>query len=324
MQLFFFASGYFYKGKNESEAGRYIVKKAKRLLIPCLIYNFAYALFTICISFAGFDIGEGMSLYTIFISSFVLGSDFKFNSPDWFIAQLFMVEVLNVLICKLFRRTIKYREQIICLIYLLLGMTAVAAGQRIELGSAGIILCRTLFGLSWYGLGRLYQIYKKYDGIRNAIYFPVILFVQLLLLIFNNGNVQGSVVRFSFGNLNVISVYLSALVAIAFWLRVCKLIAPCLTKNSFVSYIGSHTFSVVENQYLGFFAVNTVIYLLSRYAFVTIGFDENAYFTTHNYVWSLEYCNNIKIIYVVAGICVPMLLSFLGEWIKGKFNAGAV
>ena len=41
---------------------------------------------------------EKFNLFDWLLSPFMFGSNFKFNSPDWFIAQLFIVEVINVLI----------------------------------------------------------------------------------------------------------------------------------------------------------------------------------------------------------------------------------
>ena len=101
MQMFFWASGYLYSDECEKNICGYLGRKVKRLLIPMVIYNIVYGLFTKVIRQFGFKIGGEITLYNIFISSFCYGSGFCFNSPDWFIAQLFIVEVLNVLVEKI-------------------------------------------------------------------------------------------------------------------------------------------------------------------------------------------------------------------------------
>lgn len=319
MQLFFFASGYFYLKKNEECLGSYIKKKFFKLILPLWIYNIIYGVFTTILKEAGFVIGTSFSLRSVFISSFLFGSDFKFNSPDWFIAQLFIVEVLNVLISKGYSVKMKYREFAIILTELVLGILATMLFTGIDSPIMLILLGRTLYSLSWYGIGRLYKVFEKYDSVDNWKYFSLVLCAQFIILLLINGKSNlsyMSVVSFNFDEKSVLSIYIIPLVAIAFWLRVCKLISPYVLKNRVIQYMGKHTFSIVENQYLGFWFLNTIYYQLSILTNNIWQFDAQSYKSMHNYIFNLPNYEQLKILYVILGLSVPLIMSYTGENIK--------
>lgn len=318
MQLFFFASGYFYKIENEQNIKGYIVKKIKKLLIPCLLYNLFYGMINTLLYKIGFSIGEKFNLFDWLLSPFMFGSNFKFNSPDWFIAQLFIVEVINVLIRKLLCDRAKRNGQIISFLFIFLGVLVTCFGWNGELSALVKILFRTIFCLSWYAIGILYKKYEVYDKLNNYVYFVAVFSMQLMLLVYNKGNVSGSVVGFSFG-IEPWQVYMTALLGIAFWLRLCKIIASGMKDNRVISYIGRHTFSIVENQYLGIFILNTILLFINRKVENGIGFVEEYYFTRHNYIFIYRDIMNFPILYLVFGITVPLAISLCGERCREKF-----
>lgn len=322
MQLFFFASGYFYSSEAELNALSYIKRKVKHLLIPLILFNFIYGIFTFILSQFGFKIGESINLFNLFISSFVYGSAFSFNSPDWFIAQLFLVEIINVCIGTIIKTKNEKKEIVICMGYLVLGIISVLAVNYGNDRTSFVLTYRTLFCLSWYGIGRLYHlVLEKYDNIRNLKYFTIVFVIQFLLLMCNKDNVQGSVVRFYFP-INAVSVYLSASMGIAFWLRICKLSSGYVMKNSFLLFLGKHTFTIVENQYLGFWIINTFLFLVHKNLHLIPEFEEELYLTKHNYFYIPGGNRCFLIVYVVTGVLFPLALSKIGILLKNHFAIG--
>ena len=101
LTLFAFASGYLFRNASEEHIGKYILKKAKKLLIPLYLYNFAYAILVGLSRLKGFEIGEDPSFYSIFILPITNGHQFLYNMGGWFIIPLFMIEIFNILIRKL-------------------------------------------------------------------------------------------------------------------------------------------------------------------------------------------------------------------------------
>ena len=89
--------------------------------------------------------------------------------------------------------------------------------------------------------------------------------------------------------------------------------------NRVISYIGRHTFSIVENQYLGIFILNTILLFINRKVENGIGFVEEYYFTRHNYIFIYRDIMNFPILYLVFGITVPLAISLCGERCREKF-----
>ena len=74
--LFMFISGYFYKETEETHPFGYVVKKARRLLMPYLIWNLVYGLAAWLMRWNGFAMGEEISLRTLFLAPFMHGYQF--------------------------------------------------------------------------------------------------------------------------------------------------------------------------------------------------------------------------------------------------------
>ena len=312
MQLFFALSGYLYSG-NKYTILNYIKKKMKRLLLPCWAYNIFYGLFNIVIGTKGFHIGGVFSFYNIFISSMMFGSNFRFNSPDWFIMQLFFVEIINVFISKLLAKRHPVLKYIYYSITLVGGLLSIQYTLHNEINDFTRVIFRTIFCLSWYNIGMLYKQIEKYDTLSNQTYFSIIFIVQFLILMKNDANVQGSVVHFNF-LINPIEVYITALLAIAFWVRICKLISVYVLRNKFLDYVGHHTFTIVENQYLGFFFLNILLHMINQVW--NIGFDEAAFYSMHNYIYLYHENYIFAVLYLIMGIGVPIVISYVWDKMK--------
>ena len=95
--LFMFISGYFYKETEETHPFGYVVKKARRLLMPYLIWNLVYGLTAWLMRWNGFAMGEEISLRTLFLAPFMHGYQFIYNYAAWFVPVLFVTEMMNLL-----------------------------------------------------------------------------------------------------------------------------------------------------------------------------------------------------------------------------------
>lgn len=99
MPLFIFISGYFFYDTNVLS---YVKKKAKSLLLPHLVWNFAYGvLVTLLLSYGLIKFGTTLSLKTVLWDPFIGGWQFHFNGPAWFIGTLFFVQILYLILKQL-------------------------------------------------------------------------------------------------------------------------------------------------------------------------------------------------------------------------------
>lgn len=318
MPLFFFASGFFYLRENEEHITKYICKKVKRLLLPLWIYNLAYGCMVMILSRLGFTVGEKLSVYNVFVSSFIYGSAFEFNCPDWFVAQLFIVEIANAVLSKILSGGGKKRQAFIIFTEICLGIMSVILISGKGVSTILTLMGRTCFALSWFAIGRAYKMLQKYDRLNNFAYFCVIGAIQLKLLM-TYDYLGYSVVGFCFDNLNIWAIYLAGFTGIAFWLRICKILEPLVSDNGIVVYVGRHTFSIVENQYLGFLLLNFLICICDKLLGGRLDFDTETMKTGYVFLYRYMDCNHFLILYVLAGIFIPISLTYIFNKIINKF-----
>lgn len=69
----------------------------------------------------------------------------------------------------------------------------------------------------------------------------------------------------SFTNFNngFVIPYISSITAIAFWLRVSRLLVPAIGNSKFVRLIADNTYGIMVNQLVGFMCLKFVFYGLS-------------------------------------------------------------
>ena len=159
MPLFVFISGYFYKKEYDNCVGKFILKKAKRLLIPYFMWNMFYG---IIMNIANLKLHMNvwvgkLDFEFLFLEPWRTGHQFSINVAAWFVLSLFLVEVVTVL----FRKAISYikldNEYIIFCAILIAGLIGVFYANRGYNTGWYLTLVRMLFLLPFYQLGFLYK-----------------------------------------------------------------------------------------------------------------------------------------------------------------------
>ena len=174
--IFVFISGYFYKPEDENNILAFIKRKAKRLLLPYMIYNLITGIVIVILHNFGVTYGENLSLYNLFIAPFYGGHQFMLNAPGWFIPALFLLEVCNVVGRKVLSLVKIRNEYLIMVLYALLGITTVILAQRGSVYEWYKIPGRLLLMAPVLQLGRLYRAdLEEKDRIPNILYFGVLL-----------------------------------------------------------------------------------------------------------------------------------------------------
>lgn len=305
LALFAFASGYFYKQKYEENIYAYVRRKAKNLILPMYMYNFVYCFIVQILKKCGIIIGGDISLENLFILPITNGHQYGYNLGTWFVVPLFMVEVFNVLFRKLIKKYIDEQYEIfICLIYFLIGV----AGNTLAYCGINtgwwLVLTRVSYFLPFYGIGISYK-YKLEEMIANIStgkYILLLFIVQLCIICLCSAGIKYSAVwcnNFVDGPVMPIVVGLSG---IAIWIKIASILEPICGKNRIVNLIADNAYSIMANQFLGFMLVKTMFMVASRVLPLFDDFDIVKYKTDLYYYYIPNDCNNILIIYVVAGI----------------------
>lgn len=306
--IFLFVSGYFYKEEAENHIFGYIKKKCVTLLVPYFIWNLVYGIVAQILHGVGFSLGEKLSLKTLFLSPFLDGHQFLYNFAAWFVPALFLVEVINVLMRKVLGLFRLKKEWLIFTGCLVLGILTVQLAVGGHVWGWYKMPGRLLLMLPGFQMGRIYkEKLERHDTLPDGIYFPVVMGLQLLLTIFNNGLAFGVVWVTGFANGPVVP-FLTVMTGIAFWLRVAKRIneIPALAEK--MVYIGRNTYSVMMHHVAVFTVLNGICYLCHCYTPWCEEFAPELFFNDIGYVYLIGGTEVGKWIYLVAGIGIPLLI----------------
>lgn len=324
LALFVFISGYFYKDKYEDSILKYIWKRFKRLIIPAYLWNIVYGLFIMLMSNFGYTIGGKVNAYNLFVMPFIDGEAFKWNLGSWFVYPLFTVCVVNVLFRKLLDLIKLKNEYLILVVYLAVGIVGVQLSieAKDNGGVHGLMLFayRAMLFLPWLQFGKVYkEKLEKHDNLNSIAYFAIMLSIQLILNTFFQ-KLEYTPSKCSGFENGCIIPFVTAITGIAFWLRASKLLAPVVKSWKFVNLIADNTYSIMIHQMLGFMAVKWIFYAMS---FIPNLFDDFNASKMRSSIWYYYLPNGQKlyaIVYLAAGIFVPILIALICKSIKKQIN----
>lgn len=175
------------------------------------------------------------------------------------------------------------------------------------------LLLRTMFFLPCYEFGRFYKaVLEKKDTLNNVAYFAIIFAVQLILLTFCK-DLEYTPSSFTKFNNGFIIPYISSITAIAFWLRVSRLLVPAIGNSKLVRLIADNTYGIMVNQLVGFMCLKFVFYGLSRITSGSLFGDFNVA-SFKSSIWYYYLPNGLQqwaFVYLIFGLFVPILFSVI-------------
>lgn len=312
MGLFVFCSGYFYKDSYERDISGFIKRKLKTLILPMYLWNLFYALLVVLLRGQGFTIGLEPSFQTLVTMPIYEGSQFEYNMGAWFVVPLFMVEVATVLFRRIFPVSgSRRRETAAFIICLLLGELGVWLSRHGFNCIWELAIVRALYFLPFYSLGIFYRrVLEDFDRLSHGLYFAIVLLAQFVIIIYCGRIPYYTPSRCDDFAEGGIIPYIVGFVAIAFWLRIAKILESSLGKEKWVSAISENTYSIMVNQYLGFMLLKACFAFLKLVTGRCQDFD------------MLEFKSNIAyfyapsgpvfyIFYLAAGLAVPIVMQKL-------------
>lgn len=340
--LFMFISGYFYKYTEEEHPLAYVKKKCIRLLVPYLIWNLLYGLVSLFLRTRGFTMGEGIGFRTLFLMPFLHGYQFIYNYAAWFVPVLFVIEIMNLLM-RLIARPLftpplkklagsrnaqpdrakasetrsadadKLLEWLYLTASLLVGMAVVylAIGGHVwgNYKAPG----RILFLYPCFQMGQFYhKNLEKHDTLGNLPYFAILIAVQTLLHLCCNGLAFSSVWCTGFANGPVIP-YVTIVSGIAFWLRIAKILTPVVGNSRAVRYLGRNTFTVMMHHVIMFMLIKMILAGIAAHTGFCADFDFEQYRTNIDYIYLVRGVEHFKMVYLAAGIVIPLLIKYAVE-----------
>jgi len=325
--LFMFVSGYFYDRASEGHILAFIGHKLKRLILPLYLWNLFYALFMPGMKRLGFTLGEEVTLYNLFVAPWNNGHQFMYNLAGWFVPSLFLAHVVNVLfrkalgICfaKLPQNAQAAMDWLVEGIYLILGMIGVYFSMQGYYEGWYLPLVRLAYFLPFYGMGTLYRNQlENRVSIPNLWYFAVCMGIELLIISYTK-RMPAYYPSWCKDFDSVWIPFVAGFCGIFFWLRIAKMLTPAIGQSKYVLQMSEYGYSIMINQFLGFFAVKGAFALGNKLLHLFGAFDWDRF---HSDIWYYYLPGDLSqwlILYLTAGIVVPIWIGMGVKVAKNKW-----
>jgi len=318
LMLFAFGAGYFFKSHGSVLSD--IAVRAKRLLIPLYFWNTVYGVGSALLRrFGGFEIGEPLSFYTLLIAPITNGEHFVWNLGSWFIFPLFLSQTIYSLIRRC-AKLWKDKEWMTFLICLFLGCAAAQICHMNRQDLLPLFLLRTLILLPGYAGGQLYRrCLERRDTLPTAPYLIAIVILRALLCV-RYENLAYLLSKGTFFVCDPFGVYFGACLAIAFFLRIARLIAPLMERSRLALYASRHTFDIMMHHFMGFFALNSIFLVINALGIGAADFSVKSFRTVYDYNYAPYGRSEWNILYLLSGIFFSLAVAWCTDQIKHLFK----
>lgn len=317
MPLFFFCSGIFYKEMTSLNATTLFLKKRiKGLYVPFVKWSVLFLLLHNVFMFVGvynpyYGYEGGSSYYSVsdilqklFLILFTMHDYEEILGGFWFIRALFITSLLIVVSPLLLKKILKYKFELLCLLFLLLAILIRRIAPDPELWRD---LSMGTLGAFFYMSGYLIMQYKSFwQNIYGALLCCFILFLSYFY--FKDGVSMGC------GYNKVLPFSVSAVSGTILTICISNAIERrwSIVKRV-LYYIGNHTLDILALHFLSFRFVSYMIVLLFGVDMVHVA--EHPVIKDVNIPHSCWW-----ILYCVIGVTLPLLLNKCWQIVLDKLK----
>lgn len=311
LMLFAFGSGYFFRDDDAQRPLASIARRARKLLVPLYAWNVVYGLGAAFLRrFGGFTLGEPVTLYNLLVAPLTDGHQFEWNLGSWFVFPLLVCQAVYTCVRRL-ARLWGDREELTFLLCLIPGVLCVTLCVRGGQNALPLWLLRSLILLPGYAGGVLYRrCLERHDHLPTVPYLTALVILRALLCA-RYENLAYLLSTCDYFGCDAFGVYAGGALAIAFWLRIARLIAPHMQKSRLALSISRNTFSVMMHHYMGFFALNGVFLALHKLGLCAKDFSVYRWRTQSNYMYAPGGRPEWDVLYLLAGLLLPLAISWV-------------
>lgn len=308
--IFVFVAGYFYDEASDSSPLKFIIHKAKRLLIPYYALNLIYGVISTILNINGIYIGSKISIYNLTIAPILGGHQFMYNSPAWFMVALFIVETMYVLSRTFLKRVVGLKNVAIDIVttvsFLIMGIVVVYLAMQGKAWGIYRDFGRWLIMLPAIVFGRAFRVWIQPSvRLRVSLSKRYILAIVALILFLV---VQFGVVKLTGGRINYSVVwcgpfatgpvmpFITMVTGIGFWYIVASLLnaLPIRIPADWLRIVGLNSMPIMIHHLMVLFIINTICMIVCHGNVDTLsasgGFDMTTYTTdiTYQYLYAGE------------------------------------
>ena len=319
--LFFFISGYLFDKNKVVDTKKHILKKVKKILLPCFLFHFIYGLIVTILKVGGYiEYGNALTMYDMFVGPLLNNTAYVFDVGAWFLPAFFIVEVIYLFLNG-FRQKIKINDNIVLLLYLLVGFVGSYFMIKIENKSIfEFIAFRTMFFLFFYELGNYYKckLAKIIEKTPHLIYFIILFLIQLILIqVFGIGQFPLVTNNSGFYTKIFYLPFLTSITGILLVLRIASIVSKSMQDKRLLEYISNNTISIMMHHFIYIYLFNWVLYVLK------IPGIDSAVIRATRWVTFFNDKYQLKFIYILIAILGPLVGKYVYDrtkiYLKEKF-----
>lgn len=317
MGLFFFISGYLASPYAGGKKLPVILRKSKTQLLEYFKYNLLFCIITYILALGNVNLGckadlstmSGIknSAFAFFITPFITGHQYHLFIPAWFLLQLYVINIVFIMLASGNGRIRKIQYGIIFLLTLLLLYAGLSNYTDYRL-----LLVRTAYGLFFFYTGYMIKIYKHgADKVILSGWFLFAGFICTDLLRAWGGNTVYSIVFGSVHNRYVFVPLIYSMIVILITYNISYYTGFLLSEKSIVTVIARHTREIMIWHLSVFFMVN--------YALYRLGIIAGEKLSDVYYGFRVE---KFWLLYVIPGVVIPVLWGMVLE--RNRLSISAI
>ena len=297
--------------------GRFILHKARTLLLPYYVITGIFLLFNILLRSWDFTWPQTCSLTTWLVDPWTKLYTLTLGVPAWYLISLFVAEIYFVLLRTLLQKLIRrpLAMEITCLLLCLaLGVTALAVNDLPGCTQTAQVYLRPVLMLFFIQAGVLYRRYlEKRDTLGSLPYFLIIFAVQFLIILLSGNSMlspglYGLIGFESFGY----DYFLAGLTGVALYLRISRLLSLIPGKSRFVLFFGTNTLYVMSFHILGFFLLNALLDQIRRIPAISVFMEYFDNGLWHRYLYyTFTHDPRMIFLYLLAGVGISLLIALI-------------
>ena len=169
--------------------------------------------------------------------------------------------------------------------------------------------------------GQLYRrVLEKRDRLPTVPYLLTIAVLRVLLST-RYENLAYLLSDCSYFVCDAFGVYVGGALAIAFYLRIARLLAPYIGKSRLALAISRNTFDVMMHHYMGFFALNCFFLIVHILGLGAADFSVHIFRTRSNYLYAPDGRAEWSVLYLLCGVTLPLLIGHTARTVKTRLQA---
>jgi acyltransferase len=254
MPLFFFLSGYLFVKEKYPSFKKFLITKVRTLLMPYLFFAVLSILFDIVLRLK--DNIELISFKESLIQILYLKDKVGWNEPLWYLACLFIVEIMFYFICRIKAKTTKVFTLLICMV---VGYSLCLINDLVLPWGIGVALTALIF----YAIGS-YTKNNKFAG-RLILQNKTVFFICLTISVIIGGVLNTIVIMYYTMYGNFVYFYIASITGIVSYVQLSQFISNHNMMANIFGYFGRNSLVILCTHYFVFKVLQSINILNSTF-----------------------------------------------------------